>query len=163
MSKCPFCNKPISPGTTRCPNCQAPVSAAPLLDRESLEQQVRVLLDQQQKIEAIKLYRQASGAGLADAKRAVEALPAGQPLSVPDTTIPEGLEGDLLQRLGAGKKIDAIKLYRQHTGAGLKQAKQAVEALGQRHGVTVSGGGCLSVVLLVVVGGALLWWMQEGP
>ncbi len=33
---------------------------------------------------------------------------------------------DLLRR---GKKLDAIKLYREETGVGLKDAKDAVEAL----------------------------------
>ena len=33
---------------------------------------------------------------------------------------------DLLQR---DKKIQAIKLYREHTGVGLKEAKDAVEAM----------------------------------
>ena len=32
----------------------------------------------------------------------------------------------------AKKKLEAIGLYRQRTGAGLKEAKQAVEALAQR-------------------------------
>jgi ribosomal protein L7/L12 len=32
----------------------------------------------------------------------------------------------------AGKKIDAIKLYRQRSGAGLKEAKDAVEAMAQQ-------------------------------
>jgi ribosomal protein L7/L12 len=29
----------------------------------------------------------------------------------------------------AGNKIEAIKLYREHTGLGLKESKDAVEAL----------------------------------
>ena len=32
----------------------------------------------------------------------------------------------------ARKKVEAIKLYRQRNGAGLKEAKQAVEVLAQR-------------------------------
>jgi len=32
----------------------------------------------------------------------------------------------------AGQKTEAIKLYRQRTGAGLKDAKQAIGALAQR-------------------------------
>jgi large subunit ribosomal protein L7/L12 len=35
----------------------------------------------------------------------------------------------LLVLLAAGQKIEAIKLYREHTGVGLKEAKDAVEAL----------------------------------
>ncbi|MEV7418696.1 ribosomal protein L7/L12 [Streptomyces sp. NPDC089919] len=35
----------------------------------------------------------------------------------------------VLERLRAGKKIEAIKIYRELTGEGLKEAKDAVEAL----------------------------------
>ncbi len=43
------------------------------LDEESLEE-VRTMLRRGQKIEAIKLYREMTGLGLADAKRAVEEM-----------------------------------------------------------------------------------------
>ena len=39
------------------------------------------------------------------------------------------------------KKIQAIKLYRERTGIGLKEAKDFVEALAAKHGVA-PGGGC---------------------
>ena len=39
------------------------------------------------------------------------------------------LESQLQDLLAAGRKIEAIKLYREHTGAGLAEAKDAVEAL----------------------------------
>lgn len=37
--------------------------------------------------------------------------------------------------LRAGRKIDAIRLYRQATGVGLKDAKDAVEELAAREGL----------------------------
>lgn len=40
-----------------------------------------------------------------------------------DTTIPEAIRAELL----AGNKINAIKLYREQHGVGLKEAKDAVE------------------------------------
>jgi ribosomal protein L7/L12 len=42
------------------------------------------------------------------------------------------LETDLRPLIEAGRKIDAIKLVRQHTGVGLKEAKEMVEDFEQR-------------------------------
>lgn len=42
---------------------------------------------------------------------------------------PTGLEKELLVELEEGRKIHAIKLYRDSTGVGLKDAKDFVEAL----------------------------------
>ena len=41
-----------------------------------------------------------------------------------DQELPE----DVRQALNSGRKIDAIRLYRQHTGIGLKESRQVVEA-----------------------------------
>ncbi len=40
----------------------------------------------------------------------------------------------ILQLLQEGRKIEAIKVYRETTGAGLKEAKEAVEEM-QRQGI----------------------------
>jgi len=42
----------------------------------------------------------------------------------------------LIQLLQQGKTIHAIKLYRELTGTGLREAKDAVERLAQEHGAT---------------------------
>lgn len=47
----------------------------------------------------------------------------------PDTTPPDKLIDDVCDLAQSGQKVEAIKLYRQTTGAGLKEAKEAVEAL----------------------------------
>jgi len=41
-------------------------------------------------------------------------------------------DADIEATIRAKTKIEAIRLYRQRTGAGLKEAKQAVEAIAQR-------------------------------
>jgi ribosomal protein L7/L12 len=41
-------------------------------------------------------------------------------------------EAEIFALLSRGQKIPAIKLYRQRTGAGLKEAKDAVEAMERR-------------------------------
>ena len=52
-------------------------------------------------------------------------------------------ERHILSVLETRGKIAAIKEYRQSTGVGLKEAKDAVEALAARHGVQPAGGtGC---------------------
>jgi ribosomal protein L7/L12 len=83
------------------------------------------------KIAAIKLYRDATGAGLAEAKEAVELIAAGKPPKAGDR--PPQPDESALQRvsaaISAGNLIEAIRLYRTATGVGLKEAKEAVDAL----------------------------------
>lgn len=118
-------------------------------DDASFEAELRALLDGGRKIDAIKLYRQETGAGLAEAKEAVEAFQLGGPLRTPEP-VEASLEGEVVSLLGQGRKIDAIKLYREHMGTGLKEAKEAVEAIGIRRQVVVpKGPGCFGALLLL--------------
>jgi len=88
----------------------------------------------------------------------VEALAAGQPIvrrtgeSVETSGVdPTSLEGQVLALMQVQKKIWAIKLYREQTGVGLKEAKDAVEALAAKHGISPKGAGCAGMVLLIVM------------
>jgi len=46
--------------------------------------------------------------------------------------------------LGRGEKIEAVKLYRDRFGVGRKEAKEAVERIGEQNGIPASSGsGCL--------------------
>lgn len=117
------------------------------------------------KLQAIKKYREATGAGLAEAKTAVEArereLHHDRPAS------PEQVSSDVDAELLAGRKIQAIKLYRQATGAGLAEAKRAVEqreaALKGRHPELAAqrAKGCMGVILIAIsiVGSVLAGWL----
>jgi ribosomal protein L7/L12 len=87
------------------------------------------LLKQGEKIKAIKLFRDRTGAGLKEAKDAVEAIERGEPTR----RTPAEIETELAPLLKQGEKIKAIKLFRDRTGAGLKEAKDAVEALEPRY------------------------------
>ena len=104
------------------------------------------LLEEGNKIEAIKLYREETGAGLKEAKDAVEAVGRGSVfLSVENRD--EADDDKLRELLRSGQKIQAIKLYRERTGVGLKEAKDAVERLQAQLGLPVArGSGCLSMV-----------------
>ena len=57
---------------------------------------------------------------------------------------PGSLEADILELMQGHKKIEAIKLYRERTGVGLKEAKDFVEALAAKHGIPPGAGGCAS-------------------
>ena len=63
-------------------------------------------------------------------------------------------EQEILRLLREQKKITAIKVHRQATGLGLKESKEAVEALARRHGLTnaaPTGTGSLILGLGVVL------------
>lgn len=63
-------------------------------------------------------------------------------------------EHEILRLLREGKKIMAIKIHREATGLGLKESKEAVEALAQRHGlsnVTPANTGGLVLALGAVL------------
>jgi hypothetical protein len=65
----------------------------------------------------------------------------------------DDLNAELLDLLAAGQKLEAIKRYREATGVGVAEAKDAVEAIGVRRQVVApSGSGCLGVLLFVAVG-----------
>lgn len=140
-----------------------------------------------QKILAIKRYREATGVGLKQAKDAIDSMErmlrqatpgefrddprrddslranlaalleggaaANQPMS-------EETAGAITQALFTGKKVEAVKLYREAEGCDLKEAKEAMDALETalreetpesfRFG---SKSGCMSVL---VIGGLLV-------
>jgi ribosomal protein L7/L12 len=165
MSKCRICGHANPGGIDRCQNCgawleqtvpatsgdQPAESSSPPDDFES---QIMSLVQQGQMIAAIKLYREHTGIGLAEAKSAVEALAAGQPIELrnpeADGIPSDSLEGRVLALVRARRKIEAIKLYREQTGLGLKEAKDAVEALAIKHGINPKGAGCAGIVLAMI-------------
>jgi len=54
----------------------------------------------------------------------------------------------MIDLLRQGKKIAAIKVYREQRGTGLKFSKEAVEALAAKHGI--ANTGCASVLLVAL-------------
>jgi len=83
------------------------------------------------KIAAIKLCREASGMGLAEAKDWVEKLETSPGALLPSAGELAGTLAPVAELLFKGEKIAAIKLYREQVkpGAGLKESKEAVEQL----------------------------------
>jgi hypothetical protein len=87
-------------------------------------------------------------------------------------TEPTAEEVDAIaEALAAGRKIEAIKIYRQATGQGLKEAKEFVDVLSAKlkerdpdKYAKLSSGGCASmlVFLLVLTMGAVGWAVHGG-
>jgi ribosomal protein L7/L12 len=114
---------------------------------EDRDQDIHDLIAAGQKIQAIKLYRDRYGAGLKEAKDAVEALEAGHPLpsigmfpNAAGATVDDEIDSLLRGR----QKIQAVKLYRERYGGDLKAAKDAIDARSAQLGV---GGGFGCAVL----------------
>jgi ribosomal protein L7/L12 len=112
----------------------------------SLEDRLRTLIRNRQKIPAIKLVRQHTRLGLKEAKDVVDEFERTDRLWLPGEARPGwpgepdrpgklwGPEpGEVLERarrLKADRKaIEAIKLIRSHTGLGLKEAKDLYDEL----------------------------------
>lgn len=98
-------------------------------NENTLPDSVLQALQEGQTIEAIKLLRQSSGLGLKEAKDRIDAYQQGKP--IPATASASGtlLPASVQAALNSGNKIEAIKLLREQTGLGLKEAKDAVEAM----------------------------------
>lgn len=93
---------------------------------DELDPEVIDLVAAGRKIEAIKLLRERAGMDLASAKALVDELAAldrGEALAEPEAAWTP--EIDELLRLR--RKIDAIRIYRERTGRGLKESKDAIE------------------------------------
>ena len=94
-------------------------------------------------IQAIKFYREQTGAGLSEAKAAVEQIVASNGADVPDLLsgniqvnimdIPSNVNVEMIRSLNASSldtgKLQAINYYRERTKADLATAKAAVEQI----------------------------------
>jgi ribosomal protein L7/L12 len=92
------------------------------------------------RIEAIKRVREANhGVDLRGAMEAVEAFASGKhrfpvdPPSAHATTSFDGLPAEAMAALSRGQLIEAIKIVREKTGLGLKEAKDLVEGYRDGH------------------------------
>ena len=133
-----------------------------------LARRIGDLLVAGKKIEAIKALREAMGLGLAEARDVVDALEQGRPLPADlqqklartvamqgdDATgerVGEGIPDDVRALAVGGNRIAAIKRLREHTGHGLKDAKDLLD-----RAVPVPGGGGKRGCLLPLLFGCAL-------
>lgn len=158
--KCPSCAAPLEIDGNRierCSFCGSRLAVSPnnvvspgsfefdgLLSQAQKLKEILHLARSDRKIEAIKIYRETFGSGLAEAKDAVENLIAGNrvdftdfqifsvnsPLNQTGKTIAQSPKiAEIRQELRLSHKLNAIKIYRETFGGGLKEAKDAVESL----------------------------------
>jgi ribosomal L7/L12-like protein len=81
--------------------------------------------------------------------------------------IPEEKLAGIKQALFSGRKIEAIKLYRKCTNAGLAEAKDAVDKLEselrgaspEKFQATPSGKGCFGIVMVFTIALLLVLWL----
>ena len=156
MPNCVFCNQSVSSGSTKCPKCGAdlfPADVARPSDAASsaTEGDIVSMLEQGRKIDAIRMYREQTGAGLREAKNAVEAIERGENLpaaarAAGTAGVRADLKADVWALVQDGQYIPAIKFYRERTGCGLKQAKDAVDAVAREHGVAPKAAGCFGMI-----------------
>jgi ribosomal protein L7/L12 len=87
-------------------------------------------LRQGNRIEAVKAYREATGASLSEANDVVDRIEGRMNGTQEADRAPDSdLRSRVIDLLREGRKIEAIKIYRDATGEGLKEAKDAVEAI----------------------------------
>ena len=122
------------------------------------------------KLAAVKRLRESTGIGLKQAKALVDLHGADAATPAVDASglvLPQSVR----DAMDAGRKVEAIRLLREQTGQGLRDAKEAVEvyaastATGDPEwspgAVAKSGNGwSLAVVLLLVA--ALLYFLFGG-
>jgi ribosomal protein L7/L12 len=105
-------------------------------DAMTLETEVKALIAQGRKIEAIKLMREANGLSLEAARDSVEAIEQhGRPTlgemgMMSTIRLAQQLSKEVHELVASGQKVEAIRLVRDQTGLGLKEAKELVDRLG---------------------------------
>ena len=140
---CPACGAPLEysgvGAVIRCKYCgnvsvlPASLSGQAAAPADELED-IRRLAKSGALIDAIKKYRQVYGADLVEAKEAVEALQAGRMAAPAAPGLPSSEEltkviEEVQHLLGEGRKIEAIKAYRETYDVSLARAKYAIEQI----------------------------------
>ncbi|MFN2109167.1 MAG: hypothetical protein ACK2UI_05855 [Anaerolineae bacterium] len=92
-------------------------------------ERIKQLAKNRRMIDAIKLYRESTGCGLTEAKAAVEALQRGESPTTPHPQMRQLNMDEVMRLLRVGQKFEAIRVYREMTGVGLREAKEAIDAL----------------------------------
>lgn len=155
MAFCMHCGRPLPDNASTCAGCGSPVGEHADAGGHG---QVEDLAQSGQMIEAIKAYRKQTGASLSEAKEAVEEWLRVGNWPQPSTYRSASLSLEVQQLAREGRKIEAIKVYREQSGVSLATAKQAVEDWMKSQGLVTTGGrGCATSVLSLLIGlGVLL-------
>ena len=85
------------------------------------------------KLQAIKIYKELTGASLRESKQFVESLGNDkQSNGTNDNGLSDEVMDKVLDELSAGKKVAAIRLYRNHTGKTLIESRAFIEDLAEK-------------------------------
>lgn len=145
------------------------------MDIEKLPPHIIAEIRTGNKIEAIKLLREATGLGLKEAKDAIEAYHRSAPaqhVTTKDTPSPPPGEfpAEVIDALRQGQPAEAIKLLRDQTGLGLKEAKDAVDTYQAVHSTMIDADPSAEVsrtserlwwVGLTLAAGALVYYVAR--
>lgn len=176
MTKCAVCERDNRVGDTVCAGCGAPLSPgastpsaassdaasadtpaadSPPADPPALAHELREYLAAGNLIDAVKHYRETTGKSLTESKITVETLRDSGSFPAPrDPTLPRispAHEAAILELLRNGKSAEALQLYREQTGLGLKASRTGLQAIARQHHINLQLRGCGSVVALGVV------------
>jgi len=151
MSTCPFCGCTVKSDAQYCAKCGARLTQ----NADDMDLQIRSLVEQGKKIQAVKLYKNRAGVSLKLAKDAVDAIERGEGASVVDKGDTD-VEADVCRLLNQGEKLRAVKLYRENNGTSLLEAKRAVEALATRYGIADQGAGAAGMFIALGIVAVLL-------
>jgi hypothetical protein len=88
--------------------------------------------------------------------------PSTDQLAPTASRVPAEVAGQIETLLRGGNLIGAIKVYREHTGRGLKDSKDAVEAFARQRNIPLKQVGCGATALVFVVLAALGAWVTLG-
>jgi hypothetical protein len=120
------------------------------------------LLREKQRVEAIQFYHSRVGGSIGDAAEAVDAIEAGlKDASAPQPPasagpVPSANLSEITDLLRQGNRLEAIKRYRDQTGADLQRSVTAIEGLERQMGrgrtrAARGGGGCATIVASIVL------------
>ncbi|RIQ34780.1 hypothetical protein [Jiangella rhizosphaerae] len=117
------------------PTPSSPGAERPVLDRAELDAAVGALLAEGRLIPAVKLIRQQTGLGLAEAKAYADRLAAGADSAPPPQSPRASISPEAMARIqhlvAQGKKLQAVKELREHTRLGLREAKLTVDRMAE--------------------------------
>jgi len=167
MPTCTFCNHTVSANSTKCSECGAALfenQAVRAASRSSsaTDGDVVSMLEQGRKGDAVRMYREQTGAGMREAIAAVDLLERGENApaarsNATSTNMDADLKSYLWALLQTGQKNEALTLYRARTGGTPRTARAAVAAVAREHGIEAQRSGCLSVLVMCVAVTGLLY------
>ncbi|RPI77347.1 MAG: hypothetical protein EHM42_13900, partial [Planctomycetaceae bacterium] len=156
MLQCPRCGAAIAQIDVETPNAAALQRLGP--DDITWHPEMRSLVLQDRMPEALRLYRDRTGARGDEAAAAITSLRRGDMMAIPTSLVGEGTsaEADLLNLLRRGRGSEAALLFGKYTGQNRRAAQEAVRRLAARYDIAAPTAGCLSGLSLLLAVTAIL-------